>query len=116
MKGEANIERTLGRLQESMEMIREQLAEHRDETKEEFRAASRARKGIYDRLDSAERKIGSVDDKLASYEPDMRRCRMFRHAGIVGAGLIAFGAMILRFWSDLWSLLEHIAKSLTRAL
>lgn len=117
MAEDGDMERTLGRLLEGMENLEKGLNEHRKETSasnarieasmhDGFRTAAEARKAMYHRIEAGERKqdafgmqVDAFGKLLEKYEPDLKRCRLFRNLialiGVTVVGAVAFGNGIL---------------------
>lgn len=117
MNGVANLEKMLETHQKDIKM---DLQDLQRATRDDFRAAAASRSNLYNRLDQTEKshadlgnKVDAVKDTLDEYEPDLRQCRRFRYAGIIGGTLIAIMAGFVAFGKDvvdLWHFLKGVGK------
>lgn len=101
---EKSVERLLGELTASVQGLARDVSELKENDKED----AGKRKALYTSIDAVRSDLGHVktDITLIKQEwreakPDLARCRMFRHWGIVSASFIALGASTVAFWDHL---------------
>ena len=98
--------RQLGHLSAAVAGVSDAVTRHADLVAHQMAEARAARSKLYETVESRakdlqelERKMDLVCRKLTEYEPDLKRCRMFRYWGMVSVGLIAAGGALVGFMS-----------------
>ena len=103
---DAELQRTLGALVESVRNLTQSLVDHKADTKAEFLLASAARKEMHEKI----KVVAEIKEKMEDYEPDLKRCRIIRHFGMVVGAMIIIAAPLFSAWESvvhLWHLLTH---------
>lgn len=96
----------LGELIGAVKAINGNLEGMRKEFQEERKDASKKRADMHDKIDALRGEISPLKATLQEYEPDLRRCRMLRHFGIVSLALISAGGVVAGFWDKLVGLFK----------
>lgn len=57
--------------------------------------------------------VSDIERKLNSYEPDMKRCRLWRNWGAGTIILMGVGATVTTFWGGIRGAIAHLFRGLT---
>lgn len=84
------------------------LTEHKLDTQRQFIEATAARRSVYEKLEQTNAHVARVEHKvdaqaktLESYEPDLKRCRMWRNWGAATILLISVVGTIVLLWNNI---------------
>lgn len=101
-ENEIETAKQLGALTQAVANTTDAVHRHADAVAQEMVLAKEARAELHRRIDESqkdlrdiEHKVDIVCRKLDEYEPDLRRCRMFRYWGIISVSLITVGAVVV---------------------
>ncbi len=93
----ASTERLLGELVGEVRGLRLDV----EALKDAHRDNAAKRSMLHEILENVKTEVVLIKKEMEDTRPDIQRCRMLRHWGVVSAGFIGLGAAVFGFWDYL---------------
>lgn len=96
MSGDS-VERLLGEIAGELKGIRADV----DELKEAEKDHSEKRSALHKAVDAVKTDVVLIKKEMEDTAPDIQRCRMLRHWGVVSIGIIGVGGAVFGMWDHI---------------